>query len=170
MNGTKERCFGWLRLAFAAMVVIHHAPALIHHDLLHDPLRKITPGLALGGFAVDFFFIISGYLIAGSYLNSLNARGFVRNRLLRVYPAFGFMFLVQLLFLGPLAGGAVLPLNFSFLWHEIERFLHMRSNAFCNCASLLTLARSSHCTCRVGNMEWTGPYGRSHLKLDATFS
>ncbi|WP_298214712.1 acyltransferase [Acidocella sp.] len=97
--------FGWLRLALASAVIFSHAPALVYGDLSHDPLGWAGPGVSLGALAVDGFFIVSGYLVTGSYLRSASLRVYLEKRVLRIYPAFIVMFLLLALGLAPWAGG-----------------------------------------------------------------
>jgi peptidoglycan/LPS O-acetylase OafA/YrhL len=80
----------WLRLIFAAQVVLAHTA---HH------MGLAIPG-ALGRFpGVPAFFFVSGFLIYASYLNSPGRRYF-ENRFLRLYPGLVFVTL----------GGAVVTL------------------------------------------------------------
>jgi peptidoglycan/LPS O-acetylase OafA/YrhL len=76
--------FTLLRLILALLVVFSHSYPLIGHPeptLFHS---------TAGGFAVQGFFAISGYLIAGSYLTTQHSGQFVWKRLLRIVPALAF--------------------------------------------------------------------------------
>lgn len=63
----------------ALIVVLHHAEVL-------------APIAASGYLAVDFFFLLSGVVISKAYVgrleNGLSVSGFVRERLIRIYPIF----------------------------------------------------------------------------------
>jgi peptidoglycan/LPS O-acetylase OafA/YrhL len=80
--------FDSLRFLAAVGVVISHSV-----PLTYGPHWPLTPSAffdivgALGGIAVQIFFIISGYLITASYLNTKNPRRFIRARFLRLVPA-----------------------------------------------------------------------------------
>lgn len=74
-----------LRLILAASVIVAHAFALRR---LPDPLTRWVSALDLGSVAVDGFFVISGYLIAGSYLRSKSIADYLLKRVLRIYPGF----------------------------------------------------------------------------------
>jgi peptidoglycan/LPS O-acetylase OafA/YrhL len=61
--------------------------------------------VTFGGLAVDGFFIISGYLIASSFLSSRSLMTFLTSRILRIYPAFIAAYLICVLVAGPIGGG-----------------------------------------------------------------
>ena len=73
--------------------------------LRREPLRVVTAGhFDLGGLAVDGFFAISGFLLAGSWMTGQGGpTGFVRRRFLRIYPGFLVCVLVCIGVVGPLA-------------------------------------------------------------------
>jgi peptidoglycan/LPS O-acetylase OafA/YrhL len=57
-------------------------------------------GVDLGGIAVCFFFVISGFLIVKSYENSSTAYNYLVKRILRIMPGFFAAFLISVLVLG----------------------------------------------------------------------
>jgi peptidoglycan/LPS O-acetylase OafA/YrhL len=71
----------WLRLIFATQVVVNHMSA--HMGFAIPPYISCFPG-------VPAFFLISGFLIYSSYLNSPGVRYF-QNRFLRLYPGLIFV-------------------------------------------------------------------------------
>lgn len=85
-----------LRMAAALVVVILHTSQML-------PLHLALPHAAL---AVDFFFCLSGFVIASAYehrlVQGLNVSAFLRMRMIRLYP----MFLAAML-----GGGALLILR-----------------------------------------------------------
>lgn len=78
----RRNSLNFLRLAFALFVVVGHAATLggYHWQVQLGPAR-------LEDIAVDGFFAISGYLIAGSALRSTTPR-FLWQRLLRIMPGY----------------------------------------------------------------------------------
>lgn len=102
--------FDLLRFAFASLVVLSHAWPIARGPNTEDPLGRIAPGRSLGEVAVDAFFVISGFLIAGSWLHSRGLLDFLKKRVLRIYPAFLVLSFLQAFVLTPLlAEGVVHP-------------------------------------------------------------
>lgn len=102
--GEHENAFGFLRLFLASLVIVSHTPQLVDGDRTREPLNLLFPGLTFGDVAVDGFFVISGFLITGSYLNSRSAGSYLRKRVARIYPAFIVSSLVCFLIVGPATG------------------------------------------------------------------
>ncbi len=79
--------FDFLRLLFAALVVVHHCYPLSGFSE-QDPLFEFTHHtLSYSYLGVRGFFIISGYLIFQSLFRSENIVDYLVKRLLRIYPA-----------------------------------------------------------------------------------
>jgi peptidoglycan/LPS O-acetylase OafA/YrhL len=86
---TRDNNFDALRLALAVLVIYSHSFPLGADDQVHEPLFMLTRGqLTFGGFAVDCFFIISGYLITQSWERSASLWQYMRKRVARIYPGF----------------------------------------------------------------------------------
>jgi peptidoglycan/LPS O-acetylase OafA/YrhL len=58
--------------------------------------------MSAGALAVDFFFVLSGFLVAKSFQQSRTAGDFVRKRLLRIYPGFIVAIAFCVFVIGPL--------------------------------------------------------------------
>lgn len=99
--------FGFLRLAFAFMVIVSHSPELIDGNRSREPLTLLFHTMSLGEVGVAGFFLISGFLIIKSYNESASWSGYLAKRVLRIVPGFVVAFLVSWLIEGPLAGGHV---------------------------------------------------------------
>ena len=81
-----------LRLLFALCVVVSHSIQLSGFSQ-YDIIREIFST----ELAVQAFFILSGFLVIGSYERSSSINSFYRRRFLRIYPAY---LVVVLIFLG----------------------------------------------------------------------
>lgn len=91
--------FTLLRLLLALMVVLGHFKLLSGTRYPHCPFN-------LADAAVDSFFVVSGYLIAGSYERSRAVRSFYIRRVFRLYPMYVCVVLLQAcLMLALLPGG-----------------------------------------------------------------
>lgn len=104
--GEHRNAFGFLRLLFASLVIVSHVPSLIDGDLRREPLMMLFGTVPLGKLAVDGFFIISGYLILGSYLKLPRAWPYLKKRIARIYPAFLLATLLCVAVAAPLGGAA----------------------------------------------------------------
>lgn len=77
--------FHLTRFLFAVMVILTHCYTI---DGTSTPLNRLTGGqINEGTIAVDGFMLVSGFLITQSALRSRNALRFLRNRVLRIWPA-----------------------------------------------------------------------------------
>jgi peptidoglycan/LPS O-acetylase OafA/YrhL len=98
----KKNNFNLLRFIFAGMVIISHAAELKDGNRSNELLTRAFGTISFGELAVDSFFIISGYLITKSWIESPNFFKYLRSRVLRIYPGFIFASLICAFILGPL--------------------------------------------------------------------
>lgn len=106
---SRHNNFGILRLAFATMVVLSHAPELIDGNRSRETLTRIFHTLSFGEAGVDGFFLISGFLITGSFMSSPGVLNYLTKRVARIYPAFLVATVVSIFVFAPLSG--------TLLWH-----------------------------------------------------
>jgi peptidoglycan/LPS O-acetylase OafA/YrhL len=78
----KANSLNAIRLVLAATVIVSHSWSIGSYG--RTPTHG---GFAPGGWAVDAFFVLSGYLIAGSRLNN-TLLSYLKRRVLRIYPGF----------------------------------------------------------------------------------
>jgi peptidoglycan/LPS O-acetylase OafA/YrhL len=97
----RKNSFDLLRLIAASMVLFSHSFPLAGQDS-NEPIQRFTNYGSFGGIAVDIFFIISGYLVAGSYLRGNGPVDFVLKRCLRLFPALWGAVILSVCVLGPL--------------------------------------------------------------------
>lgn len=96
--------FGLLRLIFAMSVLVSHSIELVDGGRSREPLTYVFGTLSLGELGVDGFFLVSGYLIAQSFENSVSVFSYLWKRVLRIYPAFVIAFVLSVIVVGPLSG------------------------------------------------------------------
>lgn len=119
------RCNGLnlLRLLMAAGVIWYHS-----YRLTGQPIEPAPLDQALTNVWVDGFFVLSGYLIVGSWMRRPNLTTYARHRLLRLYPAFFVCLFVTAFVAAPL--GAVmlgeqvrLPEQVSYVGQNLGMFM-----------------------------------------------
>ncbi len=103
--GHHGNAFGFLRLLFASLVIVSHVPEIVDQSARRELLYQLTGEMTFGRFAVWGFFVISGYLITGSLLNSSSKSSYIAKRVARIYPAFIAASLICLIVVVPLSGG-----------------------------------------------------------------
>lgn len=89
-----------LRFLAAALVLLSHCFPLLGRDH-EEPIRLFTHLENGGGFAVSAFFVLSGYLVTGSYVYSRSVIEYLVKRMLRLFPALVVVVLISIFLLGP---------------------------------------------------------------------
>jgi peptidoglycan/LPS O-acetylase OafA/YrhL len=97
--------FTFLRLILASLVIVGHAAELTDGNTSRELFHRLGARLTAGDFAVDGFFVISGYLILQSWNQQPSLRAFLVKRLLRIIPAFLAAYLISVLVVGRIGGG-----------------------------------------------------------------
>jgi peptidoglycan/LPS O-acetylase OafA/YrhL len=92
----RSNSFDAIRLVLAGLVAIDHG-VILHTGVVHR-----VNGTALGDFAVDGFFVLSGFLVCRSYVRLNSLPRFVWHRLVRIMPGFWTCLLVTALIVAPL--------------------------------------------------------------------
>lgn len=79
-----------LRLIAAVLVIFGHSYALSPTPGVHDFIGMAGwgPGIYTGSIAVDVFFVVSGFLVSGSYIKRKDLFFFLRSRMLRILPGY----------------------------------------------------------------------------------
>ncbi|MEX8546203.1 MAG: acyltransferase family protein [Mucilaginibacter sp.] len=100
----KENNFDILRLFLAVIVIYSHCFVLCYAKVIDtEPGMVFTRNqMDLGGVAVDFFFVTSGFLIFRSYEYSGTFASYLKKRIRRICPAFFIAFILSVLFFGML--------------------------------------------------------------------
>lgn len=110
-----------LRLLAASLVIYGHAPAITGGTGWPDVFVWMGWGSYSGDLAVDVFFVVSGFMITGSYLRRRHLASFLWARLLRIYPAYLACLLGTAFVLG--AACASLPLHAYYGSHDVVRYV-----------------------------------------------
>jgi peptidoglycan/LPS O-acetylase OafA/YrhL len=116
--------FGLLRLLFAALVVLSHSPELIDGNRSREILTRLFGTLSFGEVGVDGFFIISGYLVAKSYLTTSSLLDFLVKRVARILPAFVVASIVSIALFGPIAHSPLAELGLRD-WRHVAIFMFL---------------------------------------------
>lgn len=120
--------FGFLRFAMAVGVIISHAYPLLLGANTSEPLAEFMhKQSSIGDLCVIGFFIVSGFLVTGSWERSRTLFDFLIKRALRIFPGLAVALLVCILVVAPL-GGADFPeyLSQAATW-KVLSIITMRS-------------------------------------------
>ena len=104
----RENNIDTLRFSGAFFVLVGHAFAFCYgpgggEDPLSNWLKSVTAYQArLPGIGVALFFVLSGYLVTGSYLSRGKLLVYLEARALRIFPALWVILLLTVFCLGPL--------------------------------------------------------------------
>ncbi len=113
--------FNLIRLIAAWLVIYSHAWA-ITGTAGDDHLARLTLSKSAGAFAVDVFFVISGFLVAASFERN-GWRDFLIARALRIYPALIVCVALSVFVLGPM-----LTLSADY-WRDATTWRYLWANA-----------------------------------------
>jgi peptidoglycan/LPS O-acetylase OafA/YrhL len=106
----REDNFLLLRMLAAAAVIYGHAYAIVPHRGPPELVSWLDPSVYSGTLAVDIFFLVSGFLVTGSFLRRRHVMEFAWARALRVIPGYlvcllGCAFVLGTLYTSLPAGG-----------------------------------------------------------------
>ena len=91
-----------LRIIAATAVIYGHSFALAEPDGARDIFIRLGWPMYSGDIAVAMFFVISGFMVSGSYIARADLFEFAKARLLRIVPAFALVLVACAVVVGPL--------------------------------------------------------------------
>jgi len=111
----RDNNFDFLRFLLAAFVLFYHCYPILYGlgAPNHGPAETVAG--VLGGLAVPFFFVISGFLVTRSWLADPRPRDYLQKRVLRIYPGFLAASLFCALVVGPLGAA-----DAAAYWHQFQ--------------------------------------------------
>ena len=84
----RENNFDFLRFVLASMVILTHSYCILGTSMNSEPISILTNHQILTSeIAVDFFFVVSGFLVSMSWERCNRFGEFCFKRLIRIYPA-----------------------------------------------------------------------------------
>ena len=114
----KNNNLNFMRFILASLVMLTHAMGITGAG--EDEFLYSLIGHSFGSFAVDAFFVVSGYLIAKSWVSRRDLIAFTLSRVLRIYPGLWVCVLFTVFVIGPLF--TTLPLTDYFTHLDTIKF------------------------------------------------
>ncbi|UPG86533.1 acyltransferase [Luteibacter aegosomatis] len=126
----REDNFLLLRVVAAVLVIYGHSFYLAPHGSAKEVFTASGWGIYSGAIAVDMFFVISGFMVAGSFIRQPDLWEFMKARLLRILPGYLACLLIISMVMGALFTS--LPLKEYFrdpdVWAYVRKNLHFSSD------------------------------------------
>lgn len=97
----RENNFHVIRHLAALAVVLTHSYSIVTGRYESEPLVGLL-GRSIGHYAVDVFFILSGFVVTQSLARDRDLVRFAASRILRIFPALIFAVLMTVFVLGPI--------------------------------------------------------------------
>jgi peptidoglycan/LPS O-acetylase OafA/YrhL len=89
LQSNADNSFDAIRLVLAILVVVGHSYYMPFNSLEHEPLYTFSGGQTdFGTLAVNFFFVLSGFLITRSWLLTRKPTRYLQKRIARICPGF----------------------------------------------------------------------------------
>ena len=99
---SRENNFDALRLVAAFAVILSHAWPIRDGGSWNEPYQRLSGYCTLGEVSVAIFFVISGLLVARSYLSDPRPWSYLKKRMLRICPGLIACVLFCILIVGPI--------------------------------------------------------------------
>lgn len=152
MKKYHQNNFTALRLVAAIMVLFSHNYVLLGRNL-EEPLVKASGTESLAFIAVCIFFVISGYLVTGSWRNSSGFRDFVKKRMLRILPGLFVCTVITVVLFGPLLSTLTVEEYFS----SAETYYYLKNSLLYGITYDLPGVFKTNPVSKVNGSLWTLP-------------
>jgi peptidoglycan/LPS O-acetylase OafA/YrhL len=97
--------FTLLRLLLASLVIVAHGAELTDGNRSREIFHCLGGQMSAGEFAVEAFFVVSGFLILQSWSRQPKLGAYLMKRILRIVPAFLVAYAICVFLVGWLGGG-----------------------------------------------------------------
>jgi peptidoglycan/LPS O-acetylase OafA/YrhL len=115
----RNRVLDFVRIGLAMLVLLSHAPELVDGNRSREILTRYGhAGMSFGELGVDFFFVLSGYLITRSWILDPRLSDYLKKRLLRILPGYVVAFIGSIVVCGLIAPGLPRVIWFASLFHR----------------------------------------------------
>lgn len=151
----KSDNFLLLRIVAALMVIYGHSFPLSRDIGASEIFLASGWRIYSGDIAVDLFFVISGFMVSGSFLSRSSLPAYLTARLLRIVPAYAFILLASAFVLGPLL--TTLPLSNYFGHPETIGYVLKNLRFSSDMAWTLPGVFQDHRLSTVNGALWTLP-------------
>jgi len=152
----RDNNYKLIRIVAALAVLVSHSFYLTVGVYSAEPLYA-SLGRTLGQFAVDIFFITSGFLVSSSLMKKQSTVEYLRARVLRIFPALWVMLLLTVFLLGLSFTSLSIPDYLSS--PEIYNYLLRCTTLFAGTSNVLPGVFNNNLVkdC-INNPLWTLPY------------
>jgi peptidoglycan/LPS O-acetylase OafA/YrhL len=154
----RDNNFNLIRLLAAELVIVAHSYTLKGDEWSRLAIFQVT-GINPGAFAVDVFFITSGFLISLSFMRQKSVPYYVGARIARIFPALITAVLFNAFIVGPLF--TTLPLREYFTQQTLYEFIYINSTLILDRTQLRYVLPSvflNNPYSAVNGSLWTLPY------------
>jgi peptidoglycan/LPS O-acetylase OafA/YrhL len=115
----RNRILDFVRIGLALLVLLSHAPELVDGNRSRELLTRYgRTDISFGEVGVDFFFVLSGYLITRSWVFDPRLGDYLKKRLLRILPGYVVAFVGSIVVCGLVAPSLPRVAWFEGLFHR----------------------------------------------------
>lgn len=159
-NSGHKNNLDFLRFALATTVVFTHSYVVYSGVIDNEPLWLLSnKQLGFGTLALNFFFLISGFLVTRSWQYSTNYLDFLKKRVLRIYPGFVVVCVVCAFVFAPLGLEVTWPFRYiTQYWSDVNMRSLVYTSSKLSGPVLPETFKTVPCRNDVNTSLWTIPY------------